>query len=75
MAAFHEWEQSAETRFGELQDIKQPTLVVICRASTAQKLAVAEIISGKARIICLDELHEPASRRVALSSATVLLAR
>jgi pimeloyl-ACP methyl ester carboxylesterase len=28
MAAFHEWEHSTETRFGDLKGIHQPTLVV-----------------------------------------------
>jgi len=53
---------------------EQPTLVIICKTSHAQKLAVAEIISSKARIVSLDEAQEPAARRAALSSATVLLA-
>jgi len=50
------------------------TLVITYKASPAQKLAVAEILAGKARIVSLDELREPAARRAALSSATVLLA-
>jgi phosphoglycerate dehydrogenase-like enzyme len=53
---------------------EQPTLVITYKASPAQKLALAEIISDKARIVALDELPEPAARHAALSSATVLLA-
>ena len=52
----------------------QPTLVITCKVSPAQKLAVSEIISDKACIVPLNELQEPAARRAALSSATVLLA-
>jgi glycerate dehydrogenase len=53
---------------------EQPTLVITCKVSRAQKLALAETISATARIVFLNELQEPAARRAALSSATVLLA-
>ena len=53
---------------------EQPTLVVTCKLNPEYRLAVAETISDRARIIFLDELAELASRRDALSSATVLLA-
>ena len=53
---------------------EQPTLVVTCKLNPEYRLAVAETISDRARIIFLDELAESASRRDALSSATVLLA-
>ena len=39
---------------------EQTTLVITCKASPAQKLAVAEIISNKVRIVSLDEVQEPA---------------
>ena len=52
----------------------QPTLVVTCKLSTAYRLAVAETVLDRARIVYLDELKQPAARRAALSSATVLLA-
>ena len=52
----------------------QPTLVVTCKLSSAYRLAVAETIADRARIIFLDELEQPAARRAALSSATALLA-
>jgi phosphoglycerate dehydrogenase-like enzyme len=52
---------------------KQPMLVVTCKLSSAYRLAVAETITDRARIIFLDELDQPAARRAALSSATVLL--
>ena len=52
----------------------QPTLVVTCKLSSAYRLAVAETIADRARIIFLDELDQPAARRAALSSATALLA-
>ena len=44
---------------------EQTTLVITCKASPAQKLAVAEIISSKVRIVSLDEVQEPAARRAA----------
>jgi glycerate dehydrogenase len=53
---------------------EQPTLVVTCKLSSAYRLAVAETVSDRARIIFLDELDQPLARRAALSSATVLLA-
>jgi len=53
---------------------EQPTLVVTCKLGPAYRLAVAETVSGRARIVYLDELEQPAARRAALSSATVLLA-
>jgi glycerate dehydrogenase len=53
---------------------EQPTLVVTCKLGPVYRLALAETISDRARIIFLDELEQPAARRAALSSATVLLA-
>ena len=53
---------------------EQPTLVVTCKLSPVYRRVVVETISDRARIIFLDELEQAAARRVALSSATVLLA-
>lgn len=53
---------------------EQPTLVITCKLNPVQRLALTEAISNHARIVFLDELEEPAARRTALSSATVLLA-
>jgi phosphoglycerate dehydrogenase-like enzyme len=53
---------------------EQPTLVVTCKLSPVYKRVVVETISDRARIIFLDELEQAAARKVALSSATVLLA-
>ena len=53
---------------------EQPTLVITCKLSPVYKEAVAETVSNRARIIVLNELEQPAARRAALSSATVLLA-
>jgi phosphoglycerate dehydrogenase-like enzyme len=53
---------------------EQPTLVVTCRLSSAYRLAVAETVSDRARIVFLDDLKEPSARHAALSSATALLA-
>lgn len=50
-----------------------PTLVVTCKLGSAYRVTVAETVSGRARIVYLDELGKPAARRAALSSATVLL--
>jgi phosphoglycerate dehydrogenase-like enzyme len=52
---------------------EQPMLVVTCRLSSAYRQALAETIADRARIVFLDELDQPAARRAALSSATVLL--
>jgi phosphoglycerate dehydrogenase-like enzyme len=48
-------------------------LLVMCHLGPAQKAALAETISDRASIVFLNEL-DAASRRAALSSATVLLA-
>jgi phosphoglycerate dehydrogenase-like enzyme len=53
---------------------EQPTLVVTCKLSSVYRRTVAETVSDRARIVFLDELDQPAARRAALSSATVLLA-
>jgi glycerate dehydrogenase len=53
---------------------EQPTLVVTCKLSPVYRQAVAETVSNRARVVFLDELEQPAARRAALSSATVLLA-
>lgn len=53
---------------------EQPTLVVTCKLAAAYRRVVADAISDRARIVYLDELDQPAARRAALSSATVLLA-
>ena len=53
---------------------ERPTLVITCKLSPVQRVAVAEAVSNRARIVFLDEVGQPAARRAALSSATVLLA-
>ena len=53
---------------------EQPTLVITCKLGPVYRKAVAETVSDWARIVLLDELEQPAERRAALSSATVLLA-
>ena len=49
------------------------TLVVTCKLKPAYRLAVTETIADRARIVFLDDLDQPAARRAALSTATVLL--
>lgn len=49
------------------------SLLVTCHLGPAQKAALAETIADRAAVVFLDEL-DAASRRAALSSATVLLA-
>ncbi len=56
-----------------MRSTEQPTLVVTCKLSPAYRLAVAETVAERARIVFLDE-QPSAARRVALASATVLLA-
>ena len=52
---------------------EQRTLLVTCKLGAAYRRVVAETIADRARIVFLDELDQPAARRTALSSATVLL--
>jgi phosphoglycerate dehydrogenase-like enzyme len=56
-----------------MSSTEPPTLVVTCKLGSVYRQVVAETISDRARIVFLDELEQPAERRKALSSATVLL--
>lgn len=53
---------------------ERPMLLVTCKLGPVQRQVVTETVSNHARIIFLNELEQPAARRAALSSATVLLA-
>ena len=49
------------------------TLLVTCKLSPVYRLTVVDTVADVARTVFLDELKQPAARRAALSSATVLL--
>ena len=68
------WKEPANPRRMHDDFERTADVVVTCKLSSAYRLAVAETIADRARIIFLDELDQPAARRAALSSATVLLA-